>query len=91
MNPFDISRIAGGSSGGTGGAVGSGAFPVGLGTDTGGSIRIPAAWNGLVGYRPTINRWPVNYGMKTSHIRDSLGPLAFTVEDIAFLDHLVTG
>ena len=90
-NPYDMSRSAGGSSGGTGGTVGSGTLPIGLGTDTGGSIRIPASFNGIVGYRPTINRWPSDYGLKISHIWDSVGPLAVSMNDIAFLDEIVYG
>ena len=74
-NPFDESRIAGGSSGGTGGAVGSGAVPFGLGTDHSGSIRIPSGYNGIVGYKPTVNRWPCDFGLKASHIKDVCGPM----------------
>ncbi len=89
---LDYKRSAGGSSGGSGGAVGLGTLPIALGTDTGGSIRIPAASNGIYGYRPTIDRWPAgDFGMKLSHVRDSIGPLALSIRDIVLLDGLVTG
>ena len=74
-NVFDSNRIAGGSSGGTAGAVGSGTIGFGLGTDHGGGIRIPAAFNGIVGYRPTVNRWPSDFGVKVSHLNDVCGPI----------------
>ena len=89
-NPYDETRIAGGSSGGTGGAVGSGAVPFGLGTDHSGSIRIPSSYNGIVGYKPTVNRWPCDFGIKASHIKDTVGPMALNMEDLAFIDSLVT-
>ena len=72
---FDKTRTSGGSSGGSGGAVGAGVVPVALGTDNSGGIRIPAACNGVVGYRPTINRWPSDFGMKISPTFDSIGPI----------------
>lgn len=89
---LDYKRSAGGSSGGSGGAVGLGTVPIALGTDTGGSIRIPASSNGIYGYRPTIDRWPAaDYGMKLSHARDSIGPLALSLRDIVLMDSLITG
>jgi indoleacetamide hydrolase len=87
---FDKSRSAGGSSGGSGGAVGLGTVPVALGTDTGGSIRVPATCNGVVGYKPTINRWPADYGVKMSHWRDTIGCLAVSMDDVMLLDEVVT-
>jgi mandelamide amidase len=87
---FDSSRSAGGSSGGSGGCVGTGTVPVSLGTDTGGSIRIPATSNGVIGYKPTINRWAADYGIKMSHGRDTIGPLGVTMDDIALLDEVVS-
>ena len=83
--------MAGGSSGGTGGCVGSGAVPIGIGTDTAGSLRIPAACNGVIGYRPSINRWPADWGLKSSDLRNSIGPLACFIEDVVLLDETVTG
>ena len=89
-NPYDSSRITGGSSGGTGGAVGSGAVPFGLGTDHSGSIRVPSSFNGIVGYKPTFNRWPSDYGIKASHMKDTCGPMALDMADILLFDELVT-
>jgi Asp-tRNA(Asn)/Glu-tRNA(Gln) amidotransferase A subunit family amidase len=88
---LDESRSAGGSSGGSGGTVGIGTVPIALGTDTGGSIRIPASSNGIYGYRPSSRSWPSDYGMKLCHLKDSPGPLALSVRDIKLLDQLVTG
>jgi len=89
-NAYDETRCAGGSSGGSGGSVGLGVLPISLGTDTGGSIRIPAAYNGVVGYKPTINRWPADYGVKLSHIRDTIGCLAVSMSDVVLIDEIVT-
>ncbi|CDW72721.1 UNKNOWN [Stylonychia lemnae] len=90
-NPYDSERSVGGSSGGSGAVVGSGVLPISLGTDTGGSIRIPATWNGVVGYRPTIGRWFPNYGIKMTNTLDTIGPIATCMDDILLVDQLVTG
>jgi Asp-tRNA(Asn)/Glu-tRNA(Gln) amidotransferase A subunit family amidase len=71
--------------------VGIGSAPIALGTDTGGSIRIPASSNGIFGYRPSINSWPSDFGMKLCNLKDSIGPLALSIRDIQLLDRLVTG
>ena len=89
---LDKSRVAGGSSGGTAGCVATGAVPIGIGTDTAGSLRIPAACNGIIGYRSTINRWPSSdWGIKSSDIRNAIGPLANCMADVELLDEIVTG
>lgn len=89
-NPHDLTKIAGGSSGGTAAAVAAGIFPIGLGTDTGGSSRIPAALCGVVGFRPTSNRYS-NYGIiPISHTRDTAGVIARHVEDVAVLDSVMS-
>ena len=88
---LDPTRVAGGSSGGSAGTVGLNVVPCSLGTDTGGSLRIPAACNGVIGYRPTINRWPCDFALKISDTRDSVGPFATCMDDIALLDSVVTG
>ena len=68
-NPYDRSRIPGGSSGGTGAAARL--APAGLGTDTGGSVRVPASLSGVVGFRPTTLRWPQEGIVPISHTRDT--------------------
>ena len=89
-NAYDPSRFAGGSNGGTGAAIGAGIAPAGLGTDTGGSVRIPAALNGIAGLRPTVGRYP-NLGiMPISHTRDTAGPMARTVDDLVLLDGIIS-
>ncbi|MGH1478886.1 MAG: indoleacetamide hydrolase [Geminicoccales bacterium] len=85
-NPYDDSLIPGGSSGGTAAAVAARLAPVGLGTDTGGSCRIPAALCGCVGFRPTLNRYSQAGVIPISHTRDTIGPIARSVADIALLD-----
>ncbi len=90
-NPYDRTRIPGGSSGGVGVAVGARIVPGGIGSDTGGSVRIPAALCGIVGFRPTTLRWSQTGIVPISHTRDTAGPMARCVEDCALLDHVVTG
>ncbi|MBB3082445.1 amidase family protein [Geodermatophilus sabuli] len=90
-NPHDPSRSAGGSSGGSAVAVATGVVPVALGTDTGGSVRVPAAHCGLVGWRPTVGRWGTGRTVPISRTRDTAGVLATTVADAATVDELVTG
>lgn len=90
-NARDSECIAGGSSGGTAVAVATGMAVVGLGTDTGGSSRIPAALNGVFGFRPTTGRYPSAGLTRISHTRDTVGPIARSVADIALLDGLLSG
>jgi mandelamide amidase len=90
-NAYDPSRFAGGSSGGTGAAIGARLAPAGLGTDTGGSVRIPAALNGVAGLRPTTGRYPAGGIIPISSTRDTPGPIATTVADLALLDTVITG
>ena len=78
--------MAGGSSGGTAVAVAAGMALAGLGTDTGGSARIPAALNGVVGFRPTVGRYPAAGLTRISSTRDTVGPMARSVADVAVLD-----
>lgn len=89
-NPYDRTRIAGGSSSGTGAAIGARLAPGGLGSDTGGSVRIPAALTGGAGLRPTIGRYSQEGVTPISHSRDTVGPMARTVADVALLDAVVT-
>ncbi|MGY1706665.1 amidase family protein [Geodermatophilus sp. SYSU D00697] len=90
-NPHDPSRSAGGSSGGSAVAVATGVVPIALGTDTGGSVRVPAAHCGLVGFRPTVGRWGTGRTVPISSTRDTAGVLATSVADAAVVDELVTG
>jgi mandelamide amidase len=90
-NPYDRTRIAGGSSSGTGAAIGGRLAPGGLGSDTGGSIRIPAALTGGAGLRPTLGRYSQDGITPISHSRDTAGPMAQTVADVALLNAVITG
>jgi mandelamide amidase len=88
--PYDVSKFAGGSSGGTGSAVAARLAPGGLGTDTGGSVRIPSALNGIAGLRPTVQRYPQVGITPISSTRDTAGPMARTVADLVLLDSVIT-
>ncbi len=90
-NPFDPTRIAGGSSGGAAVSVASGAVPFAIATDTGGSVRIPAALCGVVGLRPSSGRYPGDGVMTLSHTRDTIGVLACDVGQAARVDAAVCG
>jgi Asp-tRNA(Asn)/Glu-tRNA(Gln) amidotransferase A subunit family amidase len=80
-NPWDPARTPGGSSGGSGAAVASGCVPLAEGTDMGGSVRIPAAWCGLVGLKPSLGRIPLDFLPTQFDTIHHFGPLARTVED----------
>ena len=84
-NPWDLAthRVPGGSSSGTGVAVAARLAPAGIGSDTGGSVRIPAAFNGLVGLKVTFGRIGLSGTMLLSWTLDSIGPMARCVEDCA--------
>ncbi len=84
-NPYDLSRNPGGSSGGTGAAVASGFAAAGMGSDTCGSIRIPAAHNNLVGLRPTMGLSSRSGVIPLSHTQDVAGPIARSVRDLAIM------
>ena len=90
-NPHDEARIAGGSSGGTAVAVAAGLSPVGLGTDTGGSVRVPAALCGLVGLRPPTSMVSRDGLMSLSWTCDSIGPITRTVADARLLLEVMSG
>ncbi|MGH8494772.1 MAG: amidase family protein [Gammaproteobacteria bacterium] len=90
-NPYDVTMSAGGSSSGSAAAVAARMTPVALGSDTGGSIRIPAAHCGIVGFRPSAGRYSVAGMFPLNHTRDVPGLMARSVEDIAFLDQVLTG
>ena len=101
-NPYDLSRIPGGSSGGNGAAIAARFVPAGLGEDTGGSVRLPSAFCGIAGLRPSTYS-PDNFLAGTARKRYSsdgivppagllhtIGPMARTVADVAFLDAVIT-
>jgi mandelamide amidase len=90
LNPYDRHRVPGGSSGGTAIAVAARLAPAGIGTDTGASNRIPAAWCGVVGFRPTTGRWPNAGLIMNSPTRDTAGPMARSVADCALIDAVIT-
>ena len=90
-NPWDPERICGGSSGGSGAAVAAGLVPGALGTDTAGSVRIPAAFCGVTGIRPTTGRVPNRGVIPVSWTYDTVGPLARTAEDCALLLDVIAG
>jgi Asp-tRNA(Asn)/Glu-tRNA(Gln) amidotransferase A subunit family amidase len=83
LNPYDLRRNPGGSSGGTGAAIAASFAAVGWGSDTCGSIRIPASHNNLVGLRPTKGLSSIDGILPLSHTQDVGGPLARTVRDLA--------
>lgn len=94
-NPFDVERTSGGSSGGAAAILAAGASPLDIGSDTGGSIRLPAHFCGVAGLKPTVGRVP-----RTGHIIDyagvsqfltHIGPLARSVEDLSLVLRLIAG
>ena len=90
-NPADRARIPGGSSSGAGVAARDGSCVVAIGTDTGGSVRIPAALCGIAGFKPTQNRVPLAGALPLSSTLDSIGPLAKTVACCAIADAVLAG
>ena len=90
-NPSDETKIPGGSSGGTAAAVAAGFVTAGLGTDTGGSVRLPAALTGTVGLRPTTGLYSNKAVTLISNTRDTLGVMAKTVKDVSILHAVITG
>ncbi|MCO7219033.1 amidase [Klenkia sp. PcliD-1-E] len=90
-NPWDPARIPGGSSGGSGAAVAAGIVDLALGTDTGGSIRLPASACGVVGLRPTHGSIPLDGVFPVCDDVDTVGPLARTVDLVARAQRVLTG
>ena len=92
-NPWDLAtaRTPGGSSSGTGVAVAAGFAPWGIGTDTGGSVRLPASWCGLSGLKTTIGRVSTYGVLPLSPSLDTPGPMARSVEDAAWLYQAIEG
>ncbi len=90
-NPYDLTRSAGGSSGGAAAALASGMVPLADGSDKGGSLRNPASFNNVVGLRPSVGRvpgWPTTNGWELTSVS---GPMARSVEDLAFLLSVIAG
>ncbi|MES2529862.1 MAG: amidase family protein [Pseudomonadota bacterium] len=90
-NPHAPERIAGGSSGGSAAAVAAMLVPAAIGSDTNGSIRIPAALCGIAGFRPSVGRYPTEGVVPLSHTLDTVGPMARSVADLALLDSIMAG
>lgn len=102
-NPYDPTRIPGGSSGGNGAAIAARFAPAGIGEDTGGSVRLPAAFCGIAGLRPSTytveaivsgearKRYSSDGIVPPASALDTFGPMARTVADVAFLDGIITG
>lgn len=88
-NPLDRERVAGGSSGGNAAAVARSVVPFALGTDTGGSTRIPAAFCGIAGFRPSTGRYPSGGVLTLSTTRDTIGPMAANCTDLLEVDGLI--
>jgi aspartyl-tRNA(Asn)/glutamyl-tRNA(Gln) amidotransferase subunit A len=90
-NPHDVKRMTGGSSGGSGAAVAGGLVPVALGSDTNGSIRVPASLCGIFGLKPTYGRLPRNRTFPFVASFDHLGPFARTTRDLALIYDAMQG
>jgi Asp-tRNA(Asn)/Glu-tRNA(Gln) amidotransferase A subunit family amidase len=88
-NPYDLSRIPGGSSGGTAAAIAARLAPLGVAEDTEGSIRVPAALCGIAGFRPTTGRYSTRGCVPISPLFDQVGPHARSVADLALFDSVV--
>ncbi len=91
LNPLDPTRVAGGSSSGTASAVAGGMAMFGYGSETGGSIRVPAAWCGLVGVKPSYGRVSRHGLIPMASSLDQIAPIANTVEDAAIALQMVAG
>ena len=90
-NPWALEHVAGGSSGGSAAALAARFCPGALGTDTGGSIRVPAALCGVVGLKPTFGRVSLRGVIPLSWNLDHVGPMARRVEDVALLLQVMAG
>ena len=90
-NPWDLTRTSGGSSGGAAAAVAAGLGPLALGSDVGGSIRIPAGFCGVFGFKPSFGRVPLYRGFTRTPLFAHIGPITRTVLDAAFMLEVMSG
>src|SRR5665213_1880723 len=90
-NAYNKAKMAGGSSSGNATAIASHIVPAAIGTDTGGSVRIPCALNGCMSLRPTVGRYPQAGIAPISHTRDTAGSMADSMADVALLDRVIAG
>ncbi|MEQ1752589.1 MAG: amidase [Micropepsaceae bacterium] len=90
-NPHDRERVCGGSSSGAAASVGRGQVAMGLGTDTGGSVRIPSSFCGLTGFKPTQSRVPCDGAFVLSKTQDSIGPITRSVLSCTIADKILAG
>ncbi|MEM6938415.1 MAG: amidase family protein, partial [Pseudomonadota bacterium] len=89
LNPYDSARIAGGSSGGGAAAVAARMVPIALGSDTAASIRVPAAFTGLYGFRPSTGRYDLSGVWPIAPTLDTVGPLARSPKDLTLIDSVL--
>ena len=100
LNPHNLARVAGGSSGGEGALIAAGCSPWGIGSDVGGSIRIPASFNGIFGFKPSQTRFEWNKNSPAIHcffnnhlhqdyIKPVAGPLAKSVKDLKTIMEII--
>lgn len=89
LNPYDPSKIAGGSSGGGAAAVSARMLPIAIGSDTAASIRVPAAHTGLYGFRPSIRRYDTAGVAPLAPTLDTIGPMARSIDDLILIDRVL--
>ncbi len=89
-NAYDTAKIAGGSSSGNAAAIAARIIPAAIGTDTGGSVRVPCALNGCASLRPTVGRYPQAGIAPISHTRDTAGAMAGSIADVVLLDRIIS-
>jgi mandelamide amidase len=90
-NPYNPAMIPGGSSGGNAAAIAARMCAAGIGTDTGGSVRVPASLCGIVGLRPTVGRYSRTGIVPLSSTMDTAGPMTRSVKDLVLLDSVISG